>query len=292
MGTRNITQVILNGTTLVSQYCQWDGYPDGQGTTVLEFLKQMDRKQFERRLRACVQLEDDIIKAHWDVAFSQITMDTLNKENADASDELRLSNLQVLEKYNELKKDFDKTGMVGFGVSDYFKEQHPTLQRDMGADILQHIYDSEQPVEVSLDLEFMNDSLFCEWVYVIDLDNNKLEVYEGFNKSPVPASNRFQIDKEPEPSYEDAPIYYPVTLLRDYDLDKLPTQERFIADCTDNTEDEEEETTTRTQAEIFGAVVTDLRGMASGDSEDSAMVNHIMNYIEANKDDFFEAIED
>lgn len=38
MGTRNLTAVYLDGQYKVAQYGQWDGYPEGQGITVLTFL--------------------------------------------------------------------------------------------------------------------------------------------------------------------------------------------------------------------------------------------------------------
>ena len=38
MGTRNLTAVQLNGEYKIAQYGQWDGYPEGQGKTVLSFL--------------------------------------------------------------------------------------------------------------------------------------------------------------------------------------------------------------------------------------------------------------
>lgn len=39
MGTRNLTVVVSNGITRIAQYCQWDGYPSGQGYTILRFLR-------------------------------------------------------------------------------------------------------------------------------------------------------------------------------------------------------------------------------------------------------------
>lgn len=33
-------------------------------------------------------------------------------------------------------------------------------------------------------LEFLYDSLFCEWAYIVNLDTKKLEIYKGFNKLP------------------------------------------------------------------------------------------------------------
>ena len=37
--------------------------------------------------------------------------------------------------------------------------------------------------------EFMANSLFCEYAYIINLDTNELEIYVGFNK--VPQNNRY-----------------------------------------------------------------------------------------------------
>lgn len=39
MGTRNITRVVSNGKVIVEQYCQWDGYPTGQGNEIMAFVK-------------------------------------------------------------------------------------------------------------------------------------------------------------------------------------------------------------------------------------------------------------
>lgn len=40
---------------------------------------------------------------------------------------------------------------------------------------------SPESIETRLqeELEFLNDGLFCEWVYVLDLDDDVLEVYKG-----------------------------------------------------------------------------------------------------------------
>lgn len=40
MGTRNITRVVNNGKVVVEQYCQWDGYPTGQGNEVMFFVNE------------------------------------------------------------------------------------------------------------------------------------------------------------------------------------------------------------------------------------------------------------
>lgn len=52
MGTRGLTQVILDGEYKISQYGQWDNYPSGAGVEVLDFLRTMDADAFKDKLRA------------------------------------------------------------------------------------------------------------------------------------------------------------------------------------------------------------------------------------------------
>ncbi len=52
MGTRNLTCVYLDGKCKVAQYGQWDGYPEGQGVTCLNFLRdEMVEPKFREELR-------------------------------------------------------------------------------------------------------------------------------------------------------------------------------------------------------------------------------------------------
>jgi len=63
MGTRNLTLVHLDGTYKVAQYGQWDGYPSGQGATILDFLKTWDRPDFTTKVRACSFLSSEELTA-------------------------------------------------------------------------------------------------------------------------------------------------------------------------------------------------------------------------------------
>ncbi len=274
MGTRNITQVILNGKTLVSQYCQWDGYPDGQGITILEFLTSMNRDKFETNLQACIPLNADATHALWKEAFIAVERPRMKVLHAELTEE------EIELKFNEKLKKYEEDGMVNMDVSNEFGKYNPTLIRDMGADVLQFIQDSPVPVHLQLDLEFVKDSLMCEWAYVIDLDNNVLEVYEGFNNKPVPADNRFQLDADEvaRETADGSSKYYPVVLMQKFALNDLPDNETFVKLCTPLDND------------VFNSVVIDLRTMASGNAPDDKMIKHMMNYIEANKDDFMEAV--
>ena len=45
MGTRNLTLVKdKEGKTKVAQYGQWDGYPEGQGSTILNFIRSKENR--------------------------------------------------------------------------------------------------------------------------------------------------------------------------------------------------------------------------------------------------------
>lgn len=60
--------------------------------------------------------------------------------------------------------------------------------------------------------EFALDSLFCEWAYVVDLDNRTVEIYRGFQKTP-PKNGRWVGQRQ-----EDHRGYYPVELVAVYDV--------------------------------------------------------------------------
>lgn len=60
MGTRHLIAVFQGGTHKIAQYGQWDGYPEGQGKTVLEFLQDESKVHMMRdyRLKQCRFLTD------------------------------------------------------------------------------------------------------------------------------------------------------------------------------------------------------------------------------------------
>jgi len=59
MGTRNLTMVINDSETKVAQYGQSDGYPEGQGKIVLEFLQNCDLKKFKETLKEVVFIKPE-----------------------------------------------------------------------------------------------------------------------------------------------------------------------------------------------------------------------------------------
>lgn len=113
-------------------------------------------------------------------------------------------------------------------------EHYPQLSRDQGAKILELIMNGVK--ELSNSISFAKDSLFCEWGYVIDLDENTFEVFDGFNKEKIKKgrflSKDINLDKNE---------WEPIKLLKKYNLKNLPTKKEFLSDFKENEDEGGEE---------------------------------------------------
>lgn len=99
MGTRNLTMVYKNGEYKVAQYGQFDGYPEGVGATLLNFLKSVNMDAFNKAIQ--------------NVSFHTTKeIDEINK-NID-----------------EIRKDIPNYS---------WKKYYPHLARECGGDILNQI---------------------------------------------------------------------------------------------------------------------------------------------------------
>ena len=220
MGTRHLIGVIdRKGTLKVAQYGQWDGYPSGQGVDVLEFAKDKALlKELEQRF--------DIIKFHNDT------------HEID----------EYIEAYESRTPNWSNEPDNRTANDKYWWEN--TQSRDLGADILKTLINldtTKLPLEhnnkiyLYNHIDFLKDSLFCEWAYIINLQTNKLQVLCGFNEDK---SKEFELcitkQEDVDKEFEDRTKYYGCTLLKEYDLDDLPTEDEFLEDL-DGNEDEDEE---------------------------------------------------
>ena len=68
--------------------------------------------------------------------------------------------------------------------------------------------------------------MFCEFAYIINLDTNKLEFYEGFNLNPDAPGRyaKYTLYKN------DEKIYYGVKLIKEIDLNDLLAGKYVISD--------------------------------------------------------------
>lgn len=160
MGTRNLTAVYIDGEYKIAQYGQWDGYPEGQGITCLEFLRdKMNEEVFKAAVRDCSFISKDELNALW----SKYTTST--------------------------------DGWVTMDEAERFKAAYPELSRDTGAKILELVQNSGVR-KLHSELEFAADGLFCEWAWVIDFDKRTFEAYRGFCKDKPYPIDRFYFLKD------------------------------------------------------------------------------------------------
>ncbi|AEO65721.1 8864f935-279e-4920-8fd5-1341344e408c [Thermothielavioides terrestris] len=165
MGTRHLICIFWKGKWYLAQYGQFDGYPEGQGVKIINFLSvARNVENLKAGLEHIYEPTSEELDAIW--------------EECEAWDANRRAQQQ------QPSSIFERNM---YGIN----QLYPSLARDTSAGILGIIARAAQTEEedraekkpkkipVHLELEFANDTLFCEWVYVIDLDKEVLEVYGG-----------------------------------------------------------------------------------------------------------------
>jgi len=109
-------------------------------------------------------------------------------------------------------------------AGDSWPVRYPELSRDTSAGILSMIGHGKAR-DLCNSIDFVADSLFCEYAYVIDLDNETLEVYRGFNTKRLPKRERFASMTPPRKSCS-GEQYYPVRLWAKFPF-KYATEENM-----------------------------------------------------------------
>ena len=149
MGTRHLIMVKQNKDFKVAQYGQWDGYPDGQGETVLKFLSDKDNISRLKKSLSKIRFVDSKGR----------DKDFVESFNANAPEYTNSPDNRTQEQI------------------DWFNNY---IDRDLGAKILFNIINSkDKEILLKNNIDFLKDGLFCEWAYNLDLDNNILEVYDS-----------------------------------------------------------------------------------------------------------------
>ncbi|XWW97081.1 hypothetical protein V2A60_005062 [Cordyceps javanica] len=176
MGTRHLIVVVLNGRWYIAQYGQWDGYPSVVG---MHLVRLLSSPELVHDLRAGLphtyEPDETELQRLWEDA--QEPRQILDHEptlNAPGN-ELQYSEFSL----------FRKDPLAHYTPE--LLDMLPSLHRDTSAAILVLAAraTAERRLPVRLEPEFANEGLFCEWAYVVDLDSDVLEVYEGAGrKSP------------------------------------------------------------------------------------------------------------
>lgn len=169
-------------------YNHYDSYPDGLGEDIVKFCRTTSIGEMHE-------------------IFDRIIM----VDNWAAEEK------PSLEQIEECKAFYDSS--VGFPTEWYSLLRH--AQGDMNA--------FKQGLRYMIEnSEFMKDSLFCEWAYIINLSTEKLEVYRGFQKEPQ--KNRYYLSSEEAPKDTQ---FFNVALLVEFPLEDIPDDWKQILEEKD-----------------------------------------------------------
>lgn len=194
MGTRGAYGLRKNGEDKLT-YNHFDSYPDYLGRKVIKFCK-----------------NNNVLKLH-DI-FNRIIL--IDKDSTPT---------------NEQINECIENGFTDFSVSSQSKTDWYCLLRncqgnlDCWSNAKDHIY-------MINDNNFIKDSLWCEYAYIINLDDEVLEFYEGFQKQPQP-ENRY--------GTESRSGYYPCKLSKVFPLNEIDDVEEIIKMMQHNGEDNEDD---------------------------------------------------
>lgn len=200
MGTRHVTFVVQDGKYKVAQYGQWDGYPSGQGITVRDFVSLLQETVYYDTFSEKVKKLSFLTGNGADELYRSVGIDPSSEFIT-----------------GEEKKRFD--------------DKYPHLSRDTGADVLSQILNSTKPLKLQDSTDFAHDSLFCEYGYVIDLDERVFEVYVGHNREPDEPDARFYKSVEDHkaelPPYRADLEYYSIKKVIEWGFDDIPSEDEF-----------------------------------------------------------------
>ena len=182
MGTRNLTVVVKDAKIKVAQYGQYDGYPDYTGIGILEILRE-DLNNLVNGLENCIEADEGI-------------HETMRKHVSDVT------------------KTEIEGGWLTMEQSEVFHDLYPEQHRNTGYKILKMIADSQTPLYLTNSFDFAAETVWCEWAYVIDLDNGEFQTYESRSNGSQGIFARLGENT--------------VKMVAAYGLDELPSDEEYM----------------------------------------------------------------
>jgi len=149
MSTRGLYGIRKNGIDKAT-YNHFDSYPDGLGWDVVRF---------------CLDNDIDSLDRFFDLIELVNENDMPTKEQVEHCTSLGLDDTNVSQK----------------SLYDWY-----CLLRNMQGNfgMYQKMIDGRNKIYMIDNIDFIKDSLFCEFAYIINLDDNVLEFYSGFQHEP------------------------------------------------------------------------------------------------------------
>ena len=143
MGTHGAFGFRVNDKDSIT-YNHWDSYPSGLGNKIANFLSEFSD-----------------VEAIKEIAENLVLVDADSKPTEDQ------------------KAEAKELGLYNDGVSTGSDDEWYCLLRNSQGDISVYAKGLKYMID---NHGFLEDSLFCEWAYIMNLDTGRLEIYCGFNK--------------------------------------------------------------------------------------------------------------
>jgi hypothetical protein len=189
MGTRGSIGFRIDGQDKLT-YCQFDSYPEGVGVEILSNL--------------CG-------KKNWDLIKKRV------RKLALVTNEIRPTEAQ-----QAACERFADTGVSEGTLEDWYcllRQAQGTLQPYLTGKLF-YMWNGNN---------FVLDSVFCEYAYIVNLDDMTLEFYRGFNEDPN-EKGRYASLKEPPFTRDDGVVihskWYGVRLIDTMPLNSFPPSTR------------------------------------------------------------------
>lgn len=141
------------------------------------------------------------------------------KESSIENLNIFFDNIEIVDELSKptekQKKYCEELGLANFSVASQSNDDWYCLLRNLqGNFALYYKYINDNKRIFMIDnSEFIKDSLFCEYAYIINLDKNVLEFYKGF-QTKRQNKNRYGVRR-------DENGYYPCRLIKEFSLDDI-----------------------------------------------------------------------
>lgn len=187
--------------------------------------------------------KDQLTYNHYDSYPEELGVNFLKSIKKFSIEQMKnaFDNIKLIEDENKkpTKKEFEKYGKygnpgVGGPMSNTKVKTYYQLLHQLQGNIEPYL---SGEVDIMIESNnFIKDSLFCEWAYIVNLDTETLEIWRGFQKKNI--DNRYKLsDKEikeeenwwkKERNIDKKQEYFNCALVNEFSLSKLPTKEKFL----------------------------------------------------------------
>jgi hypothetical protein len=202
VGTRGACGLRKNSLDKVT-YCHFDSYPKGLGKDMIGFVRNTSLADLNAAYDRLTLVNNDDVPTGEQIAHCQTTGAGALPEYPNLQDGW----------YSLLREEqgYPEKWLTGSG---FMIDNH----------------------------DFLAESLFCEWAYIVNLDEKTLEFYRGFNKDPKGSGRYAHLLEAPSNDYYGKPMpqeWYGVTLITAVPIAVIQeATEEMIADLVTKLEDE------------------------------------------------------